>query len=118
MSFIIGATLAFMFLEWPWRLLVIVALAALEGFEVMLWLKLRRTRSITGAEGMLGARGKVVTDCDPDGQVRVKGALWRAHSRSGARAGEPVEVKAIDGLKLEVEALTSPPDPSPLSVPP
>ena len=102
MSFIIGVTLAILFLDWPWRAVVIAALAAIEAVEIVLWLKLRRMRSMTGAEGMVGAIGRAVSDCDPEGQVRVKGALWRAHADEGAEAGDDVVVTGVRGLELAV----------------
>jgi hypothetical protein len=46
MSFIIGVTLAILFLDWPWRALVIAGLAAIEALEILLWLKLRKQRSM------------------------------------------------------------------------
>lgn len=103
MSFIIGTTLAILFLEWPWRALAIIGLGAIEVFEIWLWLKLRKMRSITGAEGMVGSKGRVVEDCDPDGRVSVKGALWNAHCTEGIEAGGEVVVTAVEGLRLEVK---------------
>lgn len=102
MLLIVGSTLAFMLLEWPWRGLVVVALACLEAVEVWLFFKLRKVPASTGAEGMVGAHGRAVTDCDPEGQVRVKGQLWRAYCRGGIRAGGHVTVSAMRGLELEV----------------
>jgi membrane-bound serine protease (ClpP class) len=102
MLLIVGTILAFMFLEWPWRGLVVVALACLEAVEVWLFFKLRKVPASTGVEGMVGAHGRAVTDCDPEGQVRVKGQLWRAYCRSGIRAGDHVTVSAVRGLGLEV----------------
>jgi membrane protein implicated in regulation of membrane protease activity len=102
MSLIIGSILAFTFLEWPWRGLVIVALACVEAIEIWLWLKLRKVPSSTGAEALVGAHGRAVSDCEPEGMVRVKGQLWRAHCRDGVRAGDHVTVVGVDGLVLEV----------------
>lgn len=104
MSLLIGTALAFAFLEWPWRLLVIVPLAALEAFEVMVFLKWRKVRSITGAEAMIGSSGKALTDCQPDGQVKVQGQIWKGRCPGGVRAGDEVTVVAIEGLTLELVA--------------
>lgn len=90
------------FLEWPWRLVVIVPLALFECLEVALWLKLRRARALTGAEAMVGMKGLALTNCEPDGQVRVKGQTWRAHCAGGVGAGEEVVVVRMDGIRLEV----------------
>ena len=102
MSLIIGTTLAFMFLEWPWRGVVVLGLAFVEGVEIWLWLKLRKVPAATGVEAMVGAHGRAVTDCNPEGQVRVKGQLWRARCPTGVRAGDHITVTAVRGLELEV----------------
>jgi membrane-bound ClpP family serine protease len=102
MSFAIGTALAFIFLDPPWRWIVIAALAAIEAFEILLWLRLRRLRAMTGAEAMLGSTGRALTDCEPEGQVRVRGQIWKATCAEGARAGDDVIVTAVSGLRLEV----------------
>jgi membrane protein implicated in regulation of membrane protease activity len=102
MSFVIGTILSFMFLDPPWRYLAIVPLALWEGFEIYLWSKWRRVRSITGQEAFVGSTGRAVTDCRPEGQVRVKGALWRAQCPDGVDAGDGIVVEAIDGMLLTV----------------
>lgn len=104
MSLLIGTALAFAFLEWPWRLLVIIPLAGLEVFEVLVFLRWRKVRSITGAEAMIGTPGKALTDCIPEGQVKVQGRIWKGRCPGGVRAGEDVTVVAVDGLTLEVVA--------------
>ena len=45
----------------------------------------------------------MVTACLPDGQVRLAGEIWEAHSEDGAEQGETVVVTGRDGLKLLVE---------------
>lgn len=102
MSFIVGLTLSFIFLEWPERLFVIVPLALVEAGEILLWLKWRKVRSITGAEAIVGTTGKAATDCTPEGQVLVKGQRWKAHCRAGVKADEEIIVTGVDGITLEV----------------
>jgi membrane protein implicated in regulation of membrane protease activity len=102
MSLVIGTILSFMFLDPPWRYLAIIPLALWEVFEIYIWLKWRRVRSITGVEAYVGTVGRATTDCDPDGQVRVKGQLWRAHCDEHVEAGDEIVVRGVDGLRLEV----------------
>jgi membrane protein implicated in regulation of membrane protease activity len=42
---------------------------------------------------------------NPDGQIFIQGALWRARATSSGQIGpgNRVRVKAVDGLTLEVE---------------
>jgi membrane-bound serine protease (ClpP class) len=99
---IIGVTLAYIFLDWPLRLLVIIPLAIVESLEIMLFFKLRNRRPITGAEAIVGTAGTAITDCEPDGQVRVKGQIWKAHASDGVKAGDDVIVTDVEGIRLEV----------------
>ena len=103
MVFILGVVLAFSFLDWPGRIAVIAVLGAVEVFEVALWLKLRRLRSMTGQEGLVGARGRALTNVRPEGQVKVRGTIWGARSTSGVNAGDEVVVTATEGIRLQVE---------------
>jgi membrane-bound serine protease (ClpP class) len=59
----------------------------------------------TGSEELVGSVGEVRAPLNPEGQVFIQGALWRART-SGADEigpGNRVRVKAVDGLTLEVE---------------
>ena len=107
MLLLLGALLATAFLDPPERFLVIGSLALIEIFEIFIWVRWRKVRSMTGREGMVGARGKAVTNCRPDGQVRVKGQIWKAHCREGAQAGEDIVVIGSQGLMLEVSPAPS-----------
>ena len=104
MSFAIGATLAFFYLESPWRYIVIAVLAAWEGFEIFLFLRWRKVRAYTGVEALVGAKGRATTTCRPDGQVRVKGQIWQAHCPAGVDKGQDVVIESVNGLKLLVAA--------------
>jgi membrane-bound serine protease (ClpP class) len=81
------------------------SLAMVAGMPAMV-----RTRFSTptiGREWMIGEEGEAVTNVDPDGVVRVRGALWRARTNRAT----PIELHAglrvveVDGLLLEVEPL-------------
>jgi membrane-bound serine protease (ClpP class) len=64
-----------------------------------------------GHEELIGAPAEVRTSLDPEGQVWIEGALWRARlSGDGAalRPGDRVTVEAIEGLTLVVRPETSP----------
>ena len=47
--------------------------------------------------------GEARTDIDPEGKVFVQGELWNAHAPSRVQMGEPVVVRKVEGLELEVE---------------
>jgi membrane-bound serine protease (ClpP class) len=58
-----------------------------------------------GRESMVGEVGEAVADVRPDGVVRVRGALWPAHTSRATplAAGAQVRVVAVDGPQLQVE---------------
>ena len=67
-----------------------------------------------GHEELIGAPAEVRTSLDPEGQVWIEGALWRARlADDGAplRPGDRVTVEAVEGLTLRVrpEAPAEPP---------
>jgi membrane protein implicated in regulation of membrane protease activity len=103
----IGVILAAVLLSGWLRVAAIVALIAFEALEIWLWIRWRKRRSITGSDTMIGETGRVISPCNPDGQVKVRGQLWSAHCANGARAGDQVMVTAVRGLKLDVVPQTS-----------
>ena len=67
----------------------------------LIWLiKDRKRKSICGATGMLGKKGKIKHWQKSKGQVFVDGELWRAVSDSPLSAGDSVVVQDVDGLTL------------------
>jgi len=58
-----------------------------------------------GRESMIGEVGETVQAVTPDGVVRIRGALWPAHTsrQTPLAVGDPVRVVAIDGPVLAVE---------------
>ena len=60
-------------------------------------------RQITGREGMIGLKGRVVRALRPKGMVMIRGEDWKARTEGGPiRTGETVEVTGINGLVLTV----------------
>lgn len=87
-----------------WRLPVIGLAVVLEIAETLFWMRLSgRARARAGPETMIGELATVVTHCDPLGEVRIHGELWRARCRVPAQVGERVRVRELDGLTLVVE---------------
>lgn len=58
-----------------------------------------------GRESMIGEVGEAVADVKPDGVVRVRGALWPAHTSRATpvAVGDAVRVIGIDGPQLQIE---------------
>jgi membrane-bound serine protease (ClpP class) len=82
---------------------VSVPLGIITVFLMTIALKARRSKVVTGLQGMIGAVGEARTDIDPEGKVFVQGELWNAHASSRVGIGEQVVVRKVEGLELEVE---------------
>ncbi|MGE0877111.1 MAG: nodulation protein NfeD [Acidimicrobiia bacterium] len=80
-----------------------IMLAMLAGMPAMV-----RTRFSTptiGREWMIGEVGEAVVAVDPDGVIRIQGALWKARTNRATpiAVGGSVRVVAIEGIVVEVE---------------
>jgi membrane-bound serine protease (ClpP class) len=98
---------------------IIVAGVILAGFVVFASRKAiaaHRDEPVrTGAEELVGALGEVREPLDPEGQIFIYGALWRARAAGDEEIGlgNRVRVRSVDGLTLEVEPV---PDQDPAAV--
>ena len=106
MILLIGIVIGLFIVPDAWTLPVIVIAALLEGAETAFtyWLS-RRAAARVGVETLIGAEGRVVTACLPDGQVRVGGEPWGARCEAGADPGDPIVVVGREGLTLLVRPL-------------
>jgi membrane-bound serine protease (ClpP class) len=69
----------------------------------------RRSRPMSGAEGIVGTLGEARTDLDPLGRVMARGTLWKARAAGAAiPQGARVRVRSVSGLLLVVEQAESP----------
>jgi len=77
-----------------------LAIAAFWVFVTSKGIAARRQPVKTGPQTLVGTSGEV----RESGLVFADGELWRAHTSDGSqlRAGEQVEVEALDGLELTV----------------
>lgn len=104
MALILTLVLALVFLSWPLNALAVALAATWEVSSTVFWVRYsRRGRARVGVETLLGATASVITPLAPDGQVRVNGEIWQAHSGRHVPAGATVTITAVDGLTLEVE---------------
>lgn len=100
----VGVLLAIFVVPSPWGWLVIGLAILIEIAETTFWMRRSRRGALrAGPELMIGELGRVVTPCDPIGEVRLHGELWRARCEPHAEAGQRVRVRAREGLTLVVE---------------
>jgi membrane protein implicated in regulation of membrane protease activity len=107
-SLLVAILLALLVLPSPWGVVAVGAAALFELAEAYLVVRFsRHRRAQVGAETLVGEHGVVVVPCRPDGQIRVRGEIWKARSEEGADVGETVRVLAVDGLTLLVSTARS-----------
>lgn len=78
---------------------IVLVLTALVGWPVVTAM---RRPTVTGAEGMLGAKGEALTELSPHGLIRCHGEVWSATADELIPAGERVRVLAVDRLHARV----------------
>lgn len=100
----IAVLLAIFVIPDPWRYPVVGLAVLAEAAETFFWIRVLRRRPVTvGAEALLGTMARVIAPCQPIGEVRVQGEIWRARCDEGADVGQQVRVRGRDGLTLVVE---------------
>lgn len=82
---------------------VSVPFAMIIVFLVSLVIRARLRPATTGIEGLMSETGVALTDLDPAGTVLIHGERWRAEAIGRVAEGTEVRVKAVTGLRLQVE---------------
>lgn len=98
------------FIRISWSVIIPAALvtALFFAFAVGMGIKAQRAKPTTGIEGLIGEEGETLTTLNPEGQVRVHGEIWKAHSDEGRiGTGQPVIVTRIENLTLHVKKARS-----------
>ncbi len=88
-----------------WKVIVpvVAATTGIFVFAISAGIRAQMRKPATGFEGLIGQVGVVRTPVDPDGQVFVRGEIWRAVSDGGRLGeGERVRIVGVDGLTLRV----------------
>jgi len=99
-------------LEIPfWRVLVPVVLAfsLFTGLVVIAVGRSNFRRQTAGVSELIGTVGRAISELAPEGRVFVRGEYWTARSDERIGPDEPVEITAVDGLKLRVRRAASRP---------
>ena len=94
----------YFFLEAPWRWLILIPAIAIDALDIIVWLRWRKKRAMTGEDGMMGVKARVASIEKP-GRVTVKarGQLWKADVVGNVHEGDEVVVTGVHGIRLSVE---------------
>ncbi len=93
------------FLSISWQVLIptIIFTVLFFLFIIGLGLRAQLRKPTTGAEGLIGEIGTVMTRLDPDGRIQIHGELWFARTDSPPIGeGAQVKVTAVKDLVLTV----------------
>jgi membrane-bound serine protease (ClpP class) len=88
-----------------WKVIVpvVAATAGIFVFAISAGIRAQMRKPATGPEGLVGQLGVVRTPIAPEGQVFVRGEIWRAVSDQEAiPEGTRVRIVSVDGLTLHV----------------
>lgn len=90
---------------------IVATVTSCAGFILFcLWFitRAQTRRVVTGAEGLVGERGRTVTAVDGSGKVFVNGEYWDAYADQPLADGTTIEVVAVgERLRLKVRAISS-----------
>jgi len=84
----------------------VIFTAAFFVFAVGLGLRAQRGKVSTGDKGLTGETGITKSDVHETGSVFVHGEFWNAFSDERIVEGTNVEVVAVEGMKLKVQAIS------------
>ena len=107
-SFTIGSLM--LFPERRLRMYVIILTGILLLLLLLLLyvvIKAHKKHPMTGIKGMIGEKGMVRKELNPEGIVFIHGEIWHAESINGEKIkkGEKVKVEEIEGLKIKVKKI-------------
>ena len=98
--------------SWPAIVVILLGTILFMVRGMVSMVRARFSTATIGRESLIGQAAEATTPVDPEGMVRLRGALWRARVNRATpiAAGDPVRVVAIDGLVLEVEPRPATPE--------
>jgi membrane protein implicated in regulation of membrane protease activity len=94
---VIGGLLAWWLLPYPWWVAAVGVLACVEIGELLVWMRWRGRRSITGPQALVSATGRLAGG----NRVRIRGTTYPARVIDG-EPGDEVVVEGVEGMTLVV----------------
>jgi len=82
---------------------IAIPLGLITAFLMSIAIRARRSKVVTGEQGLIGQVGVVTSRLAPAGKVLLHGALWDAVAPASVEVGQPVVVRQVQNLVLQVE---------------
>jgi membrane-bound serine protease (ClpP class) len=89
--------------KWWTALSISIPIALITVFLMTIALRARRNKVVTGVQGLIGAIGTARSPLMPAGKVFIQGELWDAVASGNIELGQPVIVRSVRDLTLQVE---------------
>lgn len=89
-------------------LAVSIPLGLITVFLMSIAIRARRNKVVTGEQGLVGETGVVTSALRPEGKVLLRGALWDAVASANVEVGQPVVVRSVHNLLLQVDPVLQP----------
>lgn len=94
---------SFLKVSTPVLIIAAVFILGFFSFVVRAAAKAMRRPLAVGIESLVGLEGVAISDLEPEGQVRVRGEIWRARAAAEPlHKGEAIQVVESEGLTLVV----------------
>jgi membrane-bound serine protease (ClpP class) len=97
-------------INWKTAVGVAFPFGAITIFLTTITMRARAAKVVTGEQGMIGMIGVTRSALTPQGKVFVNGELWNAIALAPIKSGQPVRVRSVHGLTVEVEPEASQPE--------
>jgi len=83
----------------------VICIAAFFILIAVIAIRAQKAKVSTGNKGLVGEKGEVVQPLKPEGQVAVRGEIWKAISDENLKKGDRVIVEAVEGMIIKVKRL-------------
>jgi membrane-bound serine protease (ClpP class) len=84
-------------------IITVTAISAFFGVIILLVWRSQKRRVSTGAEGMIGKKGRVLDWSGDSGKIFAQGEIWRAQAGEELSSGQEIEVAGQEGMLLTVQ---------------
>jgi len=90
--------------SWEVIFTIVLLTVGFFSFAIGAGIRAQRRKPTTGIQGLIGEHGTALSDLSPDGEIKVHGEIWKAHSPGDSiPKGTSVIVVGMEKLTLVVK---------------